>query len=143
MSQTADSSNLKTPDRLNTEYLASHGISYEPNPEAKSDLPEHVAYLKSDLLDFDCTISHRLDLRDDTLDIRDSELDDTFRRLQSKDAEKAAIRDSVERYKNVQKTTHSLIEANSSESKWKALYKEHFFRPLEASVKPCDTDTRR
>lgn len=143
MSQTADSSNLKTPDRLNTEYLARHGISYEPNPEAKSDLPEHVAYLKSALLDFDCTVSHRLDLHDDILDIRHFQLDNAFQRLHIEETEEIAIQDSVKRYKKVQESAHWLIQCKESEDKWHKLYEGHFFARLVASVEPCDTDTRR
>lgn len=82
MSPATDSSDPGATEKikktLTTEYLASHGISYEPNPEAKSDLPEHVAYLKSSLLDFECTISQRLDLHDDLLDIRDVKVDDAL-----------------------------------------------------------------
>jgi hypothetical protein len=143
MSQPTDSSGSKSSGTLSEEYLAKHGISYEPNPKAEFDIPEHVAYLKSALLDFDCTIAQRLDLRDDILDIRDLKLDDAFLRLRIKATEQAAIRDSVDRYEKVQEATHSLAQAKKDEYQWQKLYEEHFFRPLEKSVKPCDTDTRR
>ena len=128
---------------LSEKNLKKYGIFYEKNPEAATDLPDHVDYLKSALLDFDWTISHRLGLRDDVQDMRDFQLNDAFDRLHINDAEREAVRGSVEKYKKVQDDADDLIRKRSKEKPWDEFFSEHFFGPLKSALKPSDTDTRR
>lgn len=128
---------------MNRKLLESHGVFYEENPGSVSDLPSHVDYLRSALLDFDFTISHRFNLCEDITDMREFNLNDAFHKMNINDGEQKTVRASIERYKEIQETAFFLTEAASIEYKWQKLFADFFFDPLRKAAAPLNGDSRR
>jgi hypothetical protein len=127
---------------LTEKTLEKYGIFIQQNADVV-DLPEHADYLKSALLDFEWTISHRLGLPDDGNDIRLLGIDEKFDRLHIGDAERVSVRSSMDSYKTLQTDADSLIKEGAIEEHWRDFFKKHFFDPLASSLKPSESDTRR
>ena len=127
---------------MNREVLERNRIFYYDEPDPARPVPDHVAYLRSALLDFDCTLATRYSLeKDEELD--GYEWDPAWKQLDVSTDERVAVAHQCDLLKTKKKEAKYLKEGGDREHEWKGYYRTRFLEPLERAARATDSDDRR
>lgn len=125
---------------MNKDVLQENRIFYVEELSKVPPIPRHASYLRSALLDFDCTVSDRFGFDED---IRDFDWERAFKDRDARAVERDAVKESMERYEKIQRKAITCLHRREMENRWENFYLKYYLERLAKEVEVSNTDTRR
>lgn len=129
---------------MNEAILNEYHIYYVKDPEKSPILPGHVCYLSGVLLDFKMTITDRFSFDEGfDWDLSESTWEEHFRKKQSQDTEKYAVKKAMKKYWDAQYGAEWCLHRDEMENQWQRHYLDFFLGALAEEVEVSNEDSRR